>query len=236
MTATQTIQPETPAAPAPAAAIVEAPAATADEARTQLKTPETVQPAVIAETPAADGSIMPKEPQKLPEIKPAENPPAVAPTSLTEITAAIEANAAKKAAGLIAQANAAGANIQTEGLAVTVKIDGSPLAATTTAEAHACTADCNHASPAKAEASPAQLLTAAAEAPVAQNAAAPAAAPATEAAVAAPAQPQADAPTVEQPIGEVQPAGLAATPVTQVTAPATHKGIAANNDKFAIGA
>ena len=109
-------------------------------------------------------------------------------------------------------------------------------AATTPAEAHACDANCNHASPAKAEASPAQPETAQAAAPVTQNAAAPVATPAPEAAMAAPAKPQADAPAVDQPIGEVQPAGLAAAPVTQVAAPATHQGIAANKDKLAIGA
>ncbi len=135
MSTTQAVaQPEAQAAHAtvaegavatPPAALENTSAAAVDAARQEVQPPE--QHAVVPET-ALDTSIAPKDrpPIIKPETSEAES---AAPSTLASIAAILEANAAKQAGELIAQANIHGANIPIEGLALTVKIDKSPTAA-----------------------------------------------------------------------------------------------------------
>jgi hypothetical protein len=210
---------------------------TADGARAPLRAPENAQAATAPEV-LNEGSIAPKE--RPPVIKPetAENATHSIPTDLTAITSAIEANAAQQAGQLIAQANAQGANLPTHGLAITVKIDSTPITgAATTPEAHACVgASCSHcASPAKVEAATAQASAQTMTPAVVENTAAPV----TEVA-ATQASPQAAAPMVEQPaVSEAKPEGLtmaASVPAKTIETPAANAATLAPQPQLVNGA
>lgn len=201
-------------------------------AREAVQKPEQ---AVAAEAIAAnDGSIAPKERAPLPrpesteQVQEAASPillngtETAIPTNLASIRAVIEANAAKQAGELIAQANAQGANLPTHGLAVTVKIDRAPTVVATTPEAHACAGvNCSHcAAPAKAEAS-----------------ATPSPDAATNTSTTAPAP---VATMAEQPaIAEVKPEGLTITaqePARTIATPVASEATIVPQHQLAIGA